>query len=72
MMSVAMADLEKLSVQRDRGYLVRLVLALAVAMIACIYLFRGLTGQHTSSCIADAFVGGGDGNVGVAGESPPR
>jgi hypothetical protein len=58
MMSGPMADLEKLAVQRDRGYLVRLVLGLAVAVVVSIFLFRGLTGEQTSGCIADAFLGG--------------
>lgn len=58
MMSNAMADLEKLAVQRDRGYLVRLVLALAVAGLLSVLIFRGLTGEQTSGCIANAFLGG--------------
>jgi len=53
-----MADLEKLAVQRDRGYLVRLVLGLAVAGLVSVFLFRGLTGEQTSGCMADAFLGG--------------
>jgi hypothetical protein len=53
-----MADLEKLAVRRDRGYLVRLVLGLAVAGLVSVFLFRGLTGEHTSGCMADAFLGG--------------
>lgn len=58
MMSNSMADLEKLAVQRDRGYLVRLVLGLAVAGLVSVFVFRGLTGQETSGCMADAFLGG--------------
>lgn len=58
MMSGSMADLEKLAVQRDRGYLVRLVLGLAVAVLVSVFLFRGLTGEQTSGCMADAFLGG--------------
>jgi hypothetical protein len=58
MMSNSMADLEKLAVQRDRGYLVRLVLGLAVAGLVSVFIFRGLTGQETSGCMADAFLGG--------------
>ena len=58
MMSNSMADLEKLAVQRDRGYLVRLVLGLAVAGVLSVFIFRGLTGQETSGCMANAFLGG--------------
>jgi hypothetical protein len=58
MMSNLMADLEKLAVQRDRGYLVRLVLGLAVAGLVSVFIFRGLTGQETSGCVATAFLGG--------------
>ena len=53
-----MADLEKLAVQRDRGYLVRLVLGLAVALLVSVFIFRGLTGEETSGCVANAFLGG--------------
>jgi hypothetical protein len=58
MMSNSMADLEKLAVQRDRGYLVRLVLGLALAGLVSVFVFRGVTGQETSGCMADAFLGG--------------
>jgi hypothetical protein len=53
-----MADLEKLAVQRDRGYLVRLVLGLAVAGLVAVFLFGWLTGERTSGCMAEAFLGG--------------
>jgi len=58
MMSASMADLEKLAVQRDRGFLVRLVLGLAVGAVVSVFMFRGLTGEQTSGCMADAFLGG--------------
>jgi len=58
MMSNAMADLEKLAVQRDRGFLVRLVLGLAVAGLLSVFIFRGLTGRETSGCMADVLLGG--------------
>jgi hypothetical protein len=58
MMSNSMADLEKLAVQRDRGYLVRLVLGLVVAGLVSVFIFRGLTGEQTSGCMANAFLGG--------------
>lgn len=49
------ADLEKLAIQRDRGYLVRLVLLLAVAVVVGLWAFAWLTGASTSSCIAESF-----------------
>ena len=58
MMSRPMADLEKLAVQRDRGYLVRLVLGLAVAALVSVFILRGLTGRETSGCLATTFLGG--------------
>jgi len=58
MMSNAMADLEKLAVQRDRGFLVRLVLGLAVAALLSVFIFRALTGKQTSGCMANVLLGG--------------
>lgn len=52
-----MADLEQLAVKRDRGYLVRLVTFLALGALAAVFVFRGLTGQQTTGCIADVFLG---------------
>jgi hypothetical protein len=52
-----MADMEKLAVKRDRGYLLRLVLALAVGIVASVFIWGGLTGEHTGSCLANAFLG---------------
>jgi hypothetical protein len=48
----AMADLEKLAIQRDRRYLVRLVLALAVGLFASAFVFQWLTGADVSGCVA--------------------
>lgn len=48
----AMADLEKLAIQRDRRYLVRLGLALAVGLFASVFVFQWLTGEDVSSCVA--------------------
>lgn len=53
-----MVDLEKLAVKRDRGYLVRLVLLLAAACIVSVFLWRGLTGDTVSGCLAGAMLGG--------------
>ena len=47
-----MVDLEKLAIQRDRGYLVRLVLALIVGVFASAFVFRWLTGADVSGCVA--------------------
>jgi hypothetical protein len=48
----AMADLEKLAIQRDRRYLVRLVLALVAGVFASIFVFQWLTGEDVSGCVA--------------------
>jgi hypothetical protein len=47
-----MADLEKLAIQRDRGYLVRLVLLLGVGLLAALFVFQWLTGAQVSGCVA--------------------
>jgi hypothetical protein len=48
----AMADLEKLAIQRDRRYLVRLVLALVLGLFASVFVFQWLTGADVSGCVA--------------------
>ena len=53
-----MTDLEKLALQRDRGYLIRLVLLLIASAVAGVLVFKGLTGGRVGGCMADAFVGG--------------
>ena len=62
-----MADLEELAFKRDRGYLVRLVLLLALGILVSVFVWRGLTGQGTTSCVANAFLG----QQGVAPATPP-
>ena len=62
-----MADLEELAVKRDRGYLVRLVLGLGVGMIAGVFLYRGLTGEGVTGCVAGALLGQGAASDGAAG-----
>jgi hypothetical protein len=47
-----MVDLEKLAIQRDRGYLVRLVLGLIAGLFASAFVFRWLTGADVSGCVA--------------------
>jgi hypothetical protein len=49
-----MADLEKLALRRDRGYLVRLILMLAVGLIVALAMYGWLTGAGVSGCLADA------------------
>jgi hypothetical protein len=53
-----MADLEKLAIRRDRGYLIRLILLLGVGGLVSLFLFGWLTGSGTSSCVANS-VGSG-------------
>jgi hypothetical protein len=48
-----MADLEKLAIRRDRGYLVRLVLLLGLAVLISPFVFGWLTGKGVSGCIAE-------------------
>ncbi|MDD9934716.1 MAG: hypothetical protein OXT09_14000 [Myxococcales bacterium] len=52
-----MADLEKLAVKRDRGYLVRLILMLAVGAVAGAFLWQALTRDRTKGCVADTLFG---------------
>lgn len=52
-----MVDLEKLAVKRDRGYLVRLILMLALALVASAFLWQGLTGDEVSGCLAKSMLG---------------
>jgi len=54
------ADLEQLAVKRDRGYLVRLVLFLAVGVLVSAYIWNGLTGDKVTGCLAGAFLGQGN------------
>jgi hypothetical protein len=55
-----MADLEELAVRRDRGYLVRLIVTLALGGLASVFLWKGLTGQQTTGCVASMFLGSGE------------
>lgn len=52
-----MVDLEKLAVKRDRGYLVRLIVMLAVGLVASAFLWQGLTGDEVSGCLAKSMLG---------------
>jgi len=53
-----MVDLEELAVKRDRGYLVRLVLLLALGIGASAFVWQGLTGDGVSGCLANTMLGG--------------
>ncbi|MFI5306772.1 MAG: hypothetical protein ACHQ53_05440 [Polyangiales bacterium] len=57
MLYLPVADLEQLAIKRDRGYLVRLILSLALGVAASVFIWRGLTGHGTTSCVANAFLG---------------
>jgi len=50
-----MADLEKLAIKRDRGYLVRLVVLLALGAAAGGFVYVHLTSARVGGCMADAF-----------------
>lgn len=52
-----MADLEELAVKRDRGFLVRLVLALGVGLLASLVVWQAITGDSVSGCMANALLG---------------
>jgi hypothetical protein len=52
-----MADLEKLAIQRDRGYLLRLLLLLAACALISPFVFGWLTGTGVSGCVAETFGG---------------
>jgi len=54
------ADLEELALKRDRGYLVRLVLVLAVSVVLAVVLLRVLTGSSAKGCAANALLGSSD------------
>lgn len=49
-----MADLEELALRKDRGYLVRLLLLMAVAVVFALFVYGWLTGSGVSGCLADA------------------
>jgi hypothetical protein len=51
------ADLEQLAVKRDRAYLVRLLVSLALGIGASVFIWQGLTGDHVTGCLANAFLG---------------
>ncbi len=52
-----MADLEKLALKRDRGYLVRLILLLVLGIAFGFFIASYMTGAKVGGCMADAFLG---------------
>jgi hypothetical protein len=52
-----MADLEKMAIKRDRGYLVRLFIMLVLGIGASAFVWRGLTGGEMGGCLASAMLG---------------
>jgi hypothetical protein len=52
-----MADIEKLALKRDRGYLVRLILLLVVGIGFGFFIASYMTGEDIGGCMADAFLG---------------
>ena len=58
-----MADLEKLALRRDRGYLIRLILLIGVGILVSVFVFGWLTGSRVKGCMAD--------RIGQAPRVPP-
>jgi hypothetical protein len=52
-------DLEQLAIKRDRKFLIRLVILLALGVGASVLVLGTLTGENVSGCAARAFLGGG-------------
>lgn len=55
-----MADLEEHAFKRDRRFVVRLVLSLAVSTVFGLYVYAHMTSRHTAGCAADAALSGKD------------
>ena len=51
-----MADLEEHAFKRDKRFLVRLVLGMAVALLAGLFVAAQLTSDRTAGCAADAMI----------------
>jgi hypothetical protein len=54
---VIVVDLERLAIKRDRKFLVRLVILLALGVGASVLVLGTLTGENVSGCAARAFLG---------------
>ena len=50
-----MADLEKHAFKRDRRFILRLVLLLAIAILAGIFMWAKMTSTSFGTCAAGAF-----------------
>jgi hypothetical protein len=61
-----MADLEEHAFKRDRRFIVRLVLSLAVSAVFGLYVYAHMTSRRTAGCAADAALSGQDAGVGPA------
>lgn len=53
-----MADLEEHAFKRDRRFVLRLVLTLAIAGLGGLYVYSHLTSRRTAGCAADAALSG--------------
>jgi hypothetical protein len=54
-----MADLEEHAFKRDKRFVVRLVLTLALGFMGGLFVYSHITSQRTAGCAAE-FVGGDD------------
>ncbi len=54
---LVVADLEEHAFKRDKRFVVRLVLALALAAVAGAFIYGRLTSARTAGCAADALLG---------------
>lgn len=52
-----MADLEQHAFKRDRRFIVRLVLTLAVSLVFGLFIYDHLTSRRTAGCAADTALG---------------
>lgn len=62
-----MADLEQLALKRDRGFLVRLVLLVGLALLAGGFVYGQLIGDTATGCLARTL----GSSAGVPVSSPP-
>jgi hypothetical protein len=56
-----MADLEKLAIKRDRGYLFRLIVLVLLGLLGGGFFYNYLTSANVGGCVADAFLDGSKG-----------
>jgi hypothetical protein len=59
-----MADLEEHAFKRDKRFIVRLVLTLALAILFGLYVYEHMTSRRTAGCAAD-MIGGAAGDAGT-------